>query len=403
MMNDETWLVAVGAGRWQLPGIRAAKNAGLKVLAVDGVASAPGLKIADRFEIADICDAEATIQAVVRSGIKPSGAIAFCNEAGMLSSAALRERFNLPGEQSEVVEAMIRKDRQRALWTQAGLPCPPWFAVDTVESAEDAARVINAKLIVKPVDSAGSRGITVLEAGQPVAEAFRHALKMSLSGKVIIEHFITGVEHTVETFTHDGKTSVLAITAKKKVPGTGNTVASELATAQLDDAARAKLSKLCIQALHALGYSHGPGHTEFLLTPEGEFFLVESAGRGGGFMVADGIVPQVSGFDLAKACSLQAVGQNPEFPDLLNSRSVVLRFVPSLAGRVAAISGFSAQDEIPGVLSEPMVTVGQDVGRASSDGDRMAYILSTADTLEEALRLADAREARIHITVQPLS
>lgn len=403
MMNDETWLVAVGAGRWQIPGIQAAKHAGLKVLAVDGLATAPGLEVADRFEIADIRDPQATIEAVSRAGIRPSGAIAFCNEAGMLTTAALREYFNLPGARTETVEALTRKDVQRKLWTEAGLPCPQWFVVETLEQAVDALKTIGVKAIVKPVDSAGSRGVTVIEPGTPVDDAFGHALKMSLSGKVIIESFITGVEHTVETFTHKGETTVLAITAKKKVPGTSNTVASELASAQLNLEQREGLSSLCARALAALGYAGGPGHTEFLQTAEGDFYLVESAGRGGGFMVADGIVPQVSGFDLATACAVQAVGQTPARPDKLLWKSIVLRFVPSQAGRVTAIAGFAPEDEIPDVLSEPMVAIGQEVGRAASDGDRMAYILSTANTLEEALELADAREQRIHITVRPLS
>jgi biotin carboxylase len=401
MMNDETWLVAIGAGRWQMPGIKAAKRAGLKVLAIDGSESAPGLSLADKSAIADIREAGPVISAITASGICPKGAISFCNEAGMLTTAAVREHFNLPGARLETVEAMTRKDRQRHLWTEAGLPCPQWFVVQTLTEAETALSSINATAIVKPVDSAGSRGVTVVQPGSSLQEAFQHALDMSLSRKVIIETFIVGVEHTVETFSHEGQTSVLAITAKKKVPGTSNTVASELASAQMTDEGRDNLSVLCKKALAALEYTDGPGHTEFLLTAEGDFYLVESAGRGGGFMVADGIVPQVSGFDLATACAVQAVGRTPPTPVQQPWKSIVLRFIPSKAGRVMSIAGFDATDEIPGVISEPMVTLGQEVGRASSDGDRMAYILSVAATFKEAQRLADAKEQRISITIQP--
>jgi hypothetical protein len=153
------------------------------------------------------------------------------------------------------------------------------------------------------------------------------------------------------------------------------------------------------EALAALDYTDGPGHTEVLLTDSGGIFLVESAGRGGGFMVADGIVPLTSGFDLSRACALQAVGLSPGIPEKLSSRAVVLRFVPSRPGRVASIHGFGPDDEIPGVVSECMVDVGQEVGKASSDGDRMAFILSAGDTLENARALADAREKRIVIRV----
>ena len=398
-MSHETWLIAVGAGRWQLPGIRAARAAGLNVLAVDGSSHAPGFAQADQVLVADIRDVPFVVGAVGRSGIRPAGAIAFCNEAGMPATAALREHFDLPCARGAVTRALTNKGVQRARWTEAGLPCPLWSVVRSAEEVPAALMQINGMAIFKPVDSAGSRGVSVVAPGAPWQPAFEAALKGSSAGEVIVEAFITGIEHTVETFTHRGRTHVLAVTEKKKVPGTSNTVACELATAQLGEAKRREVCEVVTRALNALGYTDGPGHTEFLLAPDGRIILVESAGRGGGFMVADGIVPWTSGFDMASACALQAVGREPPACDPICGRSVVLRFVPSRAGTVREIGGFGAQDEIEGVLSEPMVEVGQILGKASSDGDRMAFILAAADTIGEAFAKADARERRINMTV----
>jgi biotin carboxylase/SAM-dependent methyltransferase len=398
-MIRDTWLIAVGAGRWQLPGIEAARAAGLKVLAVDGDAQALGFQLADQSLTVDIRDASEVIAAIERTGIQPAGAIAFCNEAGMLTTAALREHFQLPCARGEVTRALTNKGVQRAQWTAAKLPCPLWFVVHAADEVPAVLAQINGTTIFKPVDSAGSRGVTVVAKDEPWQAAFEAALKGSLSKEVIIESFIVGIEHTVETFTHRGQTQVLAVTEKKKVPGTSNTVAYELASAQLAPAKRAEADTIVTKALAALGYTEGPGHTEFLLTASGEIYLVESAGRGGGFMVADGIVPQTSGFDLTRACALQAVGHEPDAPPAIKPRAVVLRFVPSRMGKVVAMHGFAAQDEMPGVQCQAMVHLGQEVGRAASDGDRMAFILATADTIAEAMALTDAREQRITFTM----
>lgn len=398
-MSDDTWLIAVGAGRWQVPGIQAARTAGLKVLAVDGDPKALGFADADQSLAVDIRDAAQVIAATEQTGIRPAGAIAFCNEAGMLTTAALREHFDLPCAGTEVTQALTNKGVQRAQWTQAGLPCPPWFVVHSASEVPAVLAQIHGTSIFKPVDSAGSRGVTVVAQGEPWEAAFDAALKGSLSKEVIIESFIVGVEHTVETFTHRGQTHVLAVTEKKKVPGTSGTVAYELASAQLGEAKRAEAGAIVARALAALGYTDGPGHTEFLLTAAGEIYLVESAGRGGGFMVADGIVPQTSGFDMTRACALQAVGREPALPPSIKAKAVVLRFVPSRAGKVVAMTGFDAKDEMPGVQCQTMVHLGQDVGRAASDGDRMAFILTTADTIDEAQALTDAREQLISFTM----
>lgn len=396
-MTEPKLLIAIGAGRWQAPGIRAARETGLRVLALDGDPNAPGFSAADESICVDIRNADAVLAVLRERGVRPAGAIAFCNEAGMLTTAAVREAFDLPCARSEVTKGVTNKGVQRQRWTAASLPCPQWFVIRTAEEVPAVLAKIGATAIFKPVDSAGSRGVTVIAPDAPWEEAFATALKASRSGEVIVETFIVGIEHTVETFTHRGTTHVLAITAKKKVPGTSNTVAYELASADFDDAMFSRVGKVIADALAALGYTDGPGHTEFLLTATGDIYLVESAGRGGGFMVADGIVPQASGFALSRACALQAVGLDPGTPDLSHRRAVVLRFLPSLSGTVAEISGFTPADEVEGVISEPMVSVGQTVGAAASDGDRMAFILATGDTRAEAFRRADAREARIRI------
>lgn len=399
-MKRDYWLVAVGAGRWQVPGILAARRAGLKVMAVDGDKKALGFEHAHRYLVVDIRDTSAVLAVIADTGIRPDGAIPFCNEAGMATTAIIREHFSLPCAGAEITLALTNKGIQRASWTKANVPGPKWSVVRSSSEIPAVLEEIGGTVIFKPVDSAGSRGVSVIESCESWENAFREAKSNSLAGEVIIEEFIVGVEHTVETFTHRGDTHILAVTSKRKVPGTHGTVASELESAQLGADTRCRVDSVVRQALTALGYIDGPGHTEFLLTDEGKIFLVESAGRGGGFMVADGFVPLTSGFDLSKACALQAVGLEPEIPRSFLKKSVVLRFIPSQAGKVVSMFGFEPEDEIPEVVCEPMVHLGQDLCKAKSDGDRMAFLLASADSLDEARIKANLREQRIKITTE---
>jgi len=396
----DTWLISLGAGRWQIPGIQAARRAELSVLALDGDAHAPGLQEANRSMVVDIRDAQAVVSAIESSGIKPSGAISFCNEAGIVASATLREKFKLPGFGIEVAHALTNKGIQRKKWTEAGLPCPAWRVVHHAADVPGVLKEIGGTVIFKPVDSAGSRGITVLKASDPWENAFEHARNVSLTHQVIIESFIVGIEHTVETFSHGGETFILAITSKRKVPGTSNTVANQLATVQMDNMLEARIRQVCTDALRALGYRDGPGHTEVLVTEDKKVYLVESAGRGGGFMVADGLVPMVSGFDLATATALQSVGRPVTLPQIKDKMYGVLRFIASRPGKITGIHGFDSSFDVPDVVCGPIASIGQVVGRAMSDGDRFAYIISVAGSPEEASRLADIRESRIRFELE---
>jgi biotin carboxylase len=397
------WLVAVGAGRWQMSGIRAAQADGIRVLALDGRRDAAGLAIADRFAVVDITDNRAVVDAVRASAVNPSGAIAFVTDAGMSAAAAVREAFDLPGPRSDLTELLTNKCLQRRVWTDAKLPCPDWACVATAAQAEAAITKLGDKFIVKPADSAGSRGVTVVDAGEDWRPAVAAALAGSRCGQAIVESFITGIEYAVETFSHRGRTAVLAVSEKKKVPGTRGTVALELATSALPSTTTDAIGRLAADALAALGCSNGPGHTEILRQDDGSLWLVEAAGRGGGFMVADGLVPRASGYDLNRASARQAVGlEPPRLPDRA-PLAFVLRFLPARPGAVTAISGFDRIREMSNVQCEPLVAVGDCVERAITDGARLAYILSWASDRATALSQADRAEGAIRVDVAGLS
>jgi biotin carboxylase len=397
---SDLWLVSVGAGRWQMSGIDAAKKAGLKVLALDGAVDAPGFALADRHVVVDIRDPAAVLQSIRDQGITPSGAVSFVTDAGMASAAQIREEFNLLGASQQVALRLTNKCHQREVWTSAGLPCPRWFCASTRQEAAVAVKKIGGKAILKPADSAGSRGVHVFGAGDEWQSKFDDALALSPSRTCILEGFVVGTEFTIETFAHKGRCWVLAISEKKKVPGTQDTVAGELATSSLDARSLDQIGQLAVDALRTLGHTDGPGHTEILREADGSLWLVEAAGRGGGFMVADGIVPRASGFDLSTACAVQAVGLEPETPSDVR-RAFVLRFLPSKRGAVTRIEGFDRANLIPDVECQPLVKVGDRVEDAHTDGGRLAFIFSWADDRERAFANADLAERCLNIDIAP--
>lgn len=395
---SELWLVSVGAGRWQLSGIAAAKQAGLKVLAIDGDADAPGFGLADKHAIVDIRDPTAVLQLIRKIGIVPSGAISFVTDAGMVSTAHIREEFHLAGPDRQLALRLTNKCHQRKVWTSVGLPCPKWFCASNLYEADAAVKGISTKAIIKPADSAGSRGVHVFEADDDWHSHFEDSIACSVSSICIIESFIVGTEFAVETFAHQGKIWILAISEKKKVPGTNDTVASELATSSLDMHSLNEIGGLATEALRALGYTDGPGHTEILRDSEGALWLVEAAGRGGGFMVADGIVPRACDFDLMKACAMQAVGIEPDTPGTIH-RAFVLRFLPSRKGKVTRIDGFNQANALSNVQCQPLVEIGDRVMEPNTDGGRLAYILSWDDDPVQAFANADLAEQYLNIDI----
>ena len=395
MNKEEKWLVAVTAGRWQRHGIREAKAAGLKILAIDTDPAAEGFADADKTLVTAFDNHAAVIDIIQKFNLPMCGAVSFCSEVGMMLAASIREAFHLPGPGTELSKKLLDKAVQRKIWAEKNVPGPQWKMYEDVPSALTALREKKLPVIIKPTDSSGSRGVTKIEShNDDLTDAVKQAFEFSRSNKVIIESYMDGTEFTVEVFVINKKVHVLAVTEKKKVEGTRGTVARELATPDRSEAIIVKIKEAVISAFTALDYTEGPGHAEIILMQDNSVGLVEVAGRGGGFMVFDKFVPAVSGINIARLTALQAIGE-PVTIDDYKVNAAVLRFFPSIPGELLAVSGFDKANQLEGVEAASFVEVGAKFHRATTDGDRLGFILSKAATPARARELADEAEQLI--------
>jgi biotin carboxylase len=399
MLENEKWLIAVTAGKWQKHGIKEARLLGLKVIGVDADPEAEGFDEVDYKLIIPFDNHQNIIEALRKLNFNYCGAVSFCSEVGMILAGEIREAFHLPGPNRDLCRKLIEKGIQRKIWLEAGVPGPDWKIFESIDAAFLFIQNSNLPVIIKPTDSSGSRGVTKIESlNEDAKDAVLRAFKFSRSNQVIVESFMEGTEFTVEVFVINGKVNILAVTEKKKVEGTKGTVASELATTDRPYEIIEKLKNAVIEAFIALGYTDGPGHAEIILKNDGSVGLVEVAGRGGGFMVFNGLVPAVSGVNIAKITALQAIGDSVILESILTN-SAVLRFFPSIPGRLVSISGFETANALPGVQCEPFVTPGAVFDNAAADGDRLGYILAVASSAFEAQKLANEAEQLIKFDI----
>ena len=398
MNKDVIWLIAVTAGKWQKYGISEAMSSGIKVLAIDADPKAEGFSIADKSLCLSLEDEDAVFKELKELNLNYKGVVSFCSEAGMSLAARIREEFALPGPGLAMTNKLLDKGMQRKVWSENAVPGPEWAIFEDVQSAMDHLMSSELPRIIKPTDSSGSRGVSKIEQRSDIISAVNKAFEFSRSGKVIIESFMTGTEFTVEVLIIDGTINVLAVTEKRKVEGTKGTVARELATSDRSIAIINKISKTVIQAFKSLGYNEGPGHAEVILCDDDFIGMVEVAGRGGGFMVFDKFIPAVSGVNIAKLTAFQSVGI-PIQKIEIKKNAAVLRFFPSRSGTIRAINGFQKANEIDGVECDSFVSIGDELLSATTDGDRLGYVLSWAQSPAIAQKLADQAESYISFEI----
>src|SRR5580704_15323507 len=111
-------ILILGAGRYTVPSIRAAREAGFVTLVADKSPEAPGLKVADHALPIDLNDCDSLIEAVTKLG-GVDGVVSMA-EVGVRSAAHISARMGLPSISEEAAANATSKAAMRRHWQHIG-------------------------------------------------------------------------------------------------------------------------------------------------------------------------------------------------------------------------------------------------------------------------------------------
>jgi hypothetical protein len=380
------YLVVCTSGKWQLPIILKAKSRGLTCIAIDEDANAPGLDLADYQIVSKLNETEHIASEIRKITNKILGAISFCSDAGIPLAQFLNRDFQCSPRLLFSAESAVNKVVQRKLWLKDNVNQPKFAIFTNSESAYSFGSTANLPFVVKPSDSSGSRGVTIVRQPLEIKEAIEQAQKFAKSDEIIIEDFMAGTEYTVEVIAIDSEVHTLLITRKEKVSESARTVSRELVSISPESPWYQMISTLAISAFKSLGINNGPGHLEMIVNESsGPVGVVEAACRGGGFNLAARFVEVTTGFRLTDACLAPFLDENI-FVEDLGYKPSILFFQPTQKGRLVRMLGIEEAEKIEGVEIEILGEPGTVYGDPATDGDRLCTVIISAPTSLELAR-----------------
>lgn len=374
----ERWLVSICAGWQQKHSLMVAQSMGIKVIAFDGNEKAECSEIVDLFFNIDVNNSTSIIKKIEELDILIFGAVSFISDAGLITAGKVNDYFKTNQISEETAILFTDKSLQREIWeSNKALNKPKWelFEPNQERDSQELFKEFLTAVMIKPVDSAGSKGISKLNYPyKEREEAINHALKFSKSKKVIVEEFIHGIELSVECFWSNGKCQILAISERTIE---NDRTASMIKTIDVDS----NLEKVIFDAVResniALGINSGPTHTELILDDKNRPFILETAARGGGFFVFDFLAQKRSGIDGTKKHINQLIGydnQPLKFKNNDNTHALI-KFLTSREGVIKKVCGFNKVNKFKNVYAHSFVKKGDKTLNNISDGDRLGYIL----------------------------
>jgi biotin carboxylase len=301
MSNSGKILMVLGAGPFQVPGIRKAVALGHNVISVDDRPENVGHRFAHRRVHCSTTRSEELTR--IAEELKIDGICTFSSDVAVPSVGYVCDRLGLPGISARVAQLMSTKHCFREAQNRASLPHPKFVAVRSTEDLEPVRR-LSFPVIFKPVDSSGSRGVSRVNAPshEAIADAFNFAKTFSPSGTVCAEEFVPGREFGGDAVVIDGKCAFLGVTEKCIE---GFVVMGHSYPSSLGPEDRQRIKAALEASCHAVGYDCGPLNFDVKLDADQVTILEMSARTGGNGIPA--LLKRATGFDVEEATIRRAL------------------------------------------------------------------------------------------------
>lgn len=383
-------ILIIGAGDFQLPLVQRASLSYNVLLAAPVVSDMFKPYIKDAF-LVDVRDKERILDYARKNSV--CGVITDQTDIAVRSVAYVAEQMGLPGIGYETGCLFTDKSMMRARMAELGIKLLPNRTVSSLEEAEAYYSEIGGNVIIKPLDTQGSRGVQVCRNASELASKYEEASRWSSNRDVLIERFATGREFVVEGLAVDYEFRNLCIgdTLYFDLPD-AFAAKSRIFPTVADDALRQRVLDLNTEIITGFGLKQGITHSEFIMDGD-DIYLIETAARGGGVFISSDLIHLSCGLDTEGFLLDIATGRQKGLPEIKPQQCIcgyLAFYIP--VGKVISVRGVREVQALPFVHRNQLDKL--HVGIENKEGhtdktSRLALIVSAPDraTFEERARL----------------
>lgn len=306
-------LMLLGGIRYLLPAIEAAHNHGIYVITVDYLPNNIAHKYSDEYHNVSILEKDKDKVLALAKELKIDGILSYAVDPGVVTAAYVAEQMGLPFTCSYETACILQdKSRFRQFLADNGFNAPHAQGYDKAEDAIKDVDYFNWPVIVKPVDSAGSKGVSRVDDPKDLQKAIAHALEESHNGHFIIEDFLEleGYQSSADCFSVEGKLVYADYSDQLFDKDAANpyTPALEIWPSTMRQEHQDYLTSELQRLLTLQNCGTGLYNVESRLCKNGKPYIMEVSPRAGGNRIAE-LQSIGTGIDLIEAEVLKAVGE----------------------------------------------------------------------------------------------
>ena len=304
-------ILMLGGSLQQIPAIKQAKEMGIYVITCDYLPDNPGHQIADEYYNVSTTDKNKVLELAEK--LKIDGIVAYASDPAAPTAAYVSEKLDLPGNPYESVCILTQKDLFRKFLSEHGFNSPKAKGYTSFSDALTDFDDFMMPVMVKPVDSSGSKGVVKIFSKDELFEAVEEALSYSRSKRFIIEEFIVkkGYQVSGDGFSVDGKL-VFTSYGNELYSGDGTreyVALGEFWPSLLTDAQKEAVDNELQRLISALGMKTSAYNIEVIIGEDNKVYILELGPRNGGSYIPQ-LIRYATGVDLVKYTIKASVGDD---------------------------------------------------------------------------------------------
>lgn len=396
-------ILLLGGTRYALPVIEAAHELGCYVITCDYLPDNIAHKYSDEYCNVSIIEKDAVLDAAKR--LKVDGITSFACDPGVVTAAYVAEKLGLPSCGSyESVCILQNKGKFRKFLTEHGFNVPVAKGYTSIDAALADKNIFNWPVIVKPTDSAGSKGVTRVDDPEKLKESIEYALSFSRGKEFIIEDFIVqkGFSSDTDSFSVDGELKFVSFNCQMfdKKADNPYTPAAYSWPASISEAHQNELASEIQRLLKLLNMETSIYNIETRESTDGKAYIMECSPRGGGNRLAE-VLRYATGVDLIKNAVRAAIGESVEGVEqkLYDGfwSEVILH-----SDKPGTFKKLDVSDEIKAnVIEEDLwIKPGTTVGGFSAANEAIGTLVLRFDTQEQMLAAMDKTDELVQVVTE---
>lgn len=388
-------LMVMGAGTYQVPLIKKAREMGVYTIVVSISGKYPGFAFADEICYEDTVDYERILEIAREKQI--DGIVTAGTDVAVITIGKVCDELGLTGLSFEAAQIASNKIRMKKKYEEYGVRTARFREVSFEDDMYEKTKELHFPLIFKAVDTSGSRGIIRVDSTDEFETARQIVKENTKTDYFIIEEFLEGKEFGAQAFVYHGEVQFILPHGDYVFQGDTGVPIGHFAPYELGDGIIEDAKTQLEKAIEAMGLDNCAINADFILKDD-KTYVLELGGRSGATCLAE-LVSIYYGFDYYEKLVLAALGEDVAFPQehAVPNASMLLR-----SNKDGVIRSIENKNEPDGDIYEIQFDygVGDCVKKFHVGPNRIGHVITKGGTLDAAVEKLNEALDKITITVE---